>query len=231
MQVARLLWILVAGLAGLACQVEAQTAPLANRARIASANDASAASDPCSSDVHVLCALVDASVDRSIRADVLEFSQGAVALQAIPGAYERSQPATRPASASSAVRAGHPRPAAVDAAQPSVHSAVLPSSSPPQIGDSSPPAAEVREESLNSRALRLREQKSSRPVWREREAANRPLVEARPQANVQPRAGSDYWPAWTLRQQPSEVPRQQSAARKHRQKGSSWKTSSPWNEN
>ena len=108
MQVARLLWILVAGLAGLACQVEAQTVPLANRARIASANDASAASDPCSSDAHVLCALVDASVDRSIRADVLEFSQGAVALQAIPGAYERSQPATRPATASSAVRARHP---------------------------------------------------------------------------------------------------------------------------
>ena len=91
--------------------------------------------------------------------------------------------------------AGHPQPAAVDAAQPSVHSAVLPSSSPSQIGDSSPPAAEVREESLNSRALSLREQKSSRPVWREREAANRSLVEARPHANVQPRAGSDYWPA------------------------------------
>lgn len=166
----------IAGFAGVA---RGQTAPAQNP-RVSAATNVDGTSDPCASNLNSVCALVDSSVDRRVNADVLQLSQGAVALDPLPE-DELAPIAPPPVSRSAHASPGSTQPGA------SVVSDSLPLASEPSDPVAAPPVtlfpvttydAEQNPLSLNA----LRERKRMRASQRQPEQARRNQVDG-PQSN------------------------------------------------
>jgi len=136
---------------------------------------AATTSDPCTSNLNSVCALVDSSVDSLVNADVLQLSQGALALDALPE-NEESPPVppllvSRSANASPA--RAHPGAGAAGirplASQPSHPVAV----SPATLFPATTYDAEPDPLGLNQ----LRERNRWRASWRQRKQARRDQVD------------------------------------------------------
>jgi hypothetical protein len=166
----------IAGFAGLA---RSQTAPAKNP-RTSAATNVDGTSDPCTSNLNSVCALVDSSVDRRVNADVLQLSQGALALDPLPQdelAPVAPPPVSRSANASSG--SAQSKAGAVSVRLPLASELSDPVAVPPVIVF--PVAAyDAEPDSLSLNALR--ERKRLRASLRQREQSRRDQVDG-PQTN------------------------------------------------
>ncbi len=153
-----------------------QTVPAKNP-RISAATNVDGTSDPCTSNLNSVCALVDSSVDRRVNADVLQLSQGAVALDPL-GEDELAPVASPPVSRSANVSRGSAQPGAnaMSVRLPLASELSDPVAAPPPVTTYD---AEPDPLSLNA----LRERKRSRANQRQREQARRNQVDGA-QANA-----------------------------------------------